>query len=137
MSATAVRRVVVPLDGSPASERALAPAIALTRALDSAIHLVSVVEPEDVVDTDVNDGSTAMHLARNAQEIETLGLAVSYEQRSGEPASELLSAVSPGDLLVITTHGRGAARRWQIGGVAEKLLRQATAPVVLVRADLP
>jgi nucleotide-binding universal stress UspA family protein len=48
-----------------------------------------------------------------------------------------MATLGPGDLLVITTHGQGAARRWQIGNVAEKLLRQAATPVALVRADTP
>nr|MBA3450124.1 universal stress protein [Chloroflexia bacterium] len=52
-------------------------------------------------------------------------------------ADELLAAVGPGDLLVITTHGQGAARRWQMGRVAEKLLGHASAPLVLIRADSP
>ena len=49
---------------------------------------------------------------------------------------EVMATLGTGDLLVITTHGQGAARRWQIGYVAEKLLRQAAAPVALVRADV-
>ena len=60
---------------------------------------------------------------------------VSTELRSGPAAVEVMAALGSGDLLIITTHGQGAARRWQIGNVAEKLLRQATVPVVLVRAD--
>jgi nucleotide-binding universal stress UspA family protein len=48
-----------------------------------------------------------------------------------------MATLGTGDLLVITTHGQGAARRWQIGNVAEKLLRQAATPVALVRADMP
>jgi nucleotide-binding universal stress UspA family protein len=60
---------------------------------------------------------------------------VTTEVRHGEPAPELLEALAAGDLLVISTHGEGPARRWQIGSVAERLLRHADAPVVLIRAD--
>ena len=34
----------------------------------------------------------------------------------------------------MTTHGDGGVRRWLLGSVAEKLVRQAAAPVLLVRA---
>ena len=77
------------------------------------------------------------YLARTAASLQALDVSASTEVRSGPAAAEVMAALGSGDLLIITTHGRGAARRWQIGNVAEKLLRQATAPVVLVRADTP
>jgi hypothetical protein len=36
----------------------------------------------------------------------------------------------------MTTHGRGGSLRWCIGSIADKLVRAAPAPVLLVRADL-
>jgi len=76
-----------------------------------------------------------MYLGRTAASLEALEVSASTEVRSGPAAVEVMAALGSGDLLIITTHGQGAARRWQIGNVAEKLLRQAAAPVVLVRAD--
>jgi nucleotide-binding universal stress UspA family protein len=55
------------------------------------------------------------------------------ELRTGQPAPELLAALRPGDLVVLTPHGRGGVRRWLLGSVAEKLVRLAPAPVLLVR----
>jgi nucleotide-binding universal stress UspA family protein len=34
----------------------------------------------------------------------------------------------------MTTHGRGGLKRWLLGSVAEKLVRHAAAPVLLVPA---
>jgi nucleotide-binding universal stress UspA family protein len=127
---TAIRRIVVPLDGSPAAQRALLPATVLAGALECPIHVVNVDESDD-------SAIPESQLQQLARTLSTGGQTATSERRSGGAASELLKAVSFGDLLVLTTHGRGAQRRWQIGSVAEKLLRQATAPVVLVRADLP
>lgn len=129
-----IRRVVVPLDGSLAAERALPLALVLASALDGPIHIVTVKEP-DAADAARSDTSIGVYLEQQTTIARAAGIAVTTEQRSGTPASELLAIVTAGDLLVMTTHGRGAARRWQIGSVAEKLLRQATAPVALVRAD--
>jgi nucleotide-binding universal stress UspA family protein len=42
--------------------------------------------------------------------------------------------IEPGDLLTLTSHGRGGVRRWLLGSVAEKLVREAKAPVMLVPA---
>jgi nucleotide-binding universal stress UspA family protein len=126
------RRVIVPLDGSVTAERALPLAATFASALNCRMHIVSV---DETADGAMANSSIGAYLERQAAANRTAGIEVSIEQRTGSPATELLTIVSPGDLLVLTTHGRGAARRWQIGSVAEKLLRQATAPVALVRAD--
>ena len=136
ISATALRRIVVPLDGSATAERALPVAIELASMLSCAVHLVSVDE-RGHDESGSAESPAAAYLRLQGEDLGLARLDVTTERRAGSPAIELLRAVAPGDLLVMTTHGRGAARRWQIGTVAEKLLRQATAPVVLVRADSP
>lgn len=123
-----LRRIVVPLDGSAAAERALPLAMKLAGMLDTRVHLISVMSAA----ADVDAGE---YLERQAASIQAHEAVISTEVRSGTAGDELLAAVEPGDLLVITTHGRGEARRWQIGRVAERLLRHASAPIVLVRAD--
>jgi hypothetical protein len=51
----------------------------------------------------------------------------------GDPARELVAAGQPGDLIIISTHGRDGALRWVIGSVAEAVARHASVPVMLVR----
>jgi nucleotide-binding universal stress UspA family protein len=147
-----VRRIVIPLDGSPGAERALPLATVLARMLSVPVHLVTASD-RDVRDTKSDSeqsgrglstvtiaasaGLAGDYLETAAASLRALDIATSTEIRSGPAATEVMAALAPGDLLVITTHGQGAARRWQIGNVAEKLLRQAGAPVALVRADLP
>lgn len=131
-SEAAFRRIVVPLDGSVTAERALPLAMTFASSLKCPLHLVSV---DETADGAMADGTYRAYLERQATSVIANGIDVSVEQRTGSPAAELLAIVAQGDLLVLTTHGRGAAKRWQIGSVAEKLLRQATAPVALVRAD--
>ncbi|MBA2597460.1 MAG: universal stress protein [Chloroflexia bacterium] len=142
IAATPVRRIVVPLDGSPAAERALPMAAKLATILAGQLHFITVDDADGVDQprsSTTDKGATAAHayLEQMAGDTTADAVAPSTEVRSGEAGNELLTAVGPGDLLVITTHGRGAARRWQIGRVAEKLLRHAAAPIVLIRADSP
>jgi nucleotide-binding universal stress UspA family protein len=144
-----VQRIVAALDGSRAAERALPLATLLARLLDVPVHLVTV---SDQISTPADpapghpprdDDSTPSHepaeayLERTAASLQICDVRTSSEVRTGPAAIEVMATLGPGDVLVITTHGQGAARRWQIGNVAEKLLRQAAAPVALVRADLP
>jgi nucleotide-binding universal stress UspA family protein len=143
-----VRRIVTALDGSLAAERALPMATLFARELGVPIHLVSV---SDQITSQAELGSEHgsrdrsesrdelpdTYLERTAASLVALDVAASTEIRSGPAAVEVMATLGSGDLLIITTHGQGAARRWQIGNVAEKLLRQAAAPVLLVRADTP
>ena len=146
-----VRRLVVPLDGSPAAERSLVLTQLLARMLNVPVHLVTVDESmtsdesmEDGAQAhgDIKDApasiseSTSTYLEQTADSLRTAEIPTSSEVRSGPAALEVMATLEHGDLLILTTHGQGAARRWQIGNVAEKLLRQAAAPVVLVRADV-
>ena len=148
VAAQPVRRIVAALDGSLAAERALPLATLLARHLGVPIHLVSVSDQitsraERDSEHRPRDGSAPRdeapdtYLGRTAASLEALDVSASTEVRSGPAAVEVMATLGSGDLLIITTHGQGAARRWQIGNVAEKLLRQAAAPVVLVRADTP
>ena len=147
-----VRRLVVPLDGSPAAERALALTTLLARMLDVPVHLVTADDSTSSTATPEagnRSGSTSeaalettteaarAYLEHVAESLRAGGNPTTSEVRSGPAALEVMATLQHGDLLILTTHGRGAARRWQIGNVAEKLLRQAAAPVALVRADGP
>src|SRR5215217_6063475 len=143
-----VQRIVVALDGSPAAERALPLATLLATRLQVPIHFVTVddqVSPRtdqghgrDAGDQSASHGEKSeAYLEATAASLLALEIVTSTEVRSGPAAIEVMAALGTGDLLVVTTHGQGAARRWQIGNVAEKLVRQAAAPVALVRADTP
>ena len=62
------------------------------------------------------------------------GVDASGEIVNGSPFFAISEATEPGDLLLLTSHGRGGVRRWLLGSVAEKLVREADAPVMLVPA---
>lgn len=49
----------------------------------------------------------------------------------------ILRAASTADLVVMGTHGRRGARRWWLGSVAERVLREAGRPLLIVRAETP
>jgi len=141
-----VQRIVVALDGSPAAERALPLATLFATRLQVPVHFVNVDDQESSQaeresGRHSGDQSAAVdekpdaYLDAKAAALQALDIMISTEVRTGPAATEVMATLGSGDLLVITTHGQGAARRWQIGNVAEKLLRQAAAPVALVRAD--
>jgi nucleotide-binding universal stress UspA family protein len=60
------------------------------------------------------------------------GMDVSSQVLHGSPFLEIAEALQEGDLLIMTSHGRSGVRRWLLGSVAEKLVRDAPVPVILV-----
>ena len=150
------RRVVVPLDGSPRAEGGLAIATTLAQSLTVPLHLVRVVGLDDVraVIRDarregpgapdigetfddaraVTEDQALDYLESVAAPLRTQGMTVETEILRGTPAFELLWNTKSDDLVVMTSHGHGGFRRWFLGSVAEKLVREGEAPLVLVPA---
>jgi nucleotide-binding universal stress UspA family protein len=146
-----IRRVVVPLDGSPLAEEALPAATSLAQRLHVSVHLVTAIDatkilPVEIMRTGAFDASvyeeTVAQLKADAtawltQAVEQLqheGVATTWSILHGSPFLAIADAVKPGDVIVMTTHGRGGAKRWLLGSVAEKLIREGPVPVVLVPA---
>lgn len=69
-------------------------------------------------------------------ELANNGVEVSSEVRFGQPAEEIIAYARDikADLIAMCTHGRSGIARWAYGSVADKVLRSAACPVLLVRA---
>jgi nucleotide-binding universal stress UspA family protein len=145
-------RIVVPLDGSDLAEQAVPVAAAVAADLGVPVHLMRVLDV-DALRATVQAGIHAAaaylrsqeeiqryaeeYLAEQVQQLRNRDLTATAEVLTGSPAVTLLDAIRPDDLVVMTTHGRGGVRRWLLGSVADKLVRAAAAPVLLVPANGP
>jgi nucleotide-binding universal stress UspA family protein len=145
-----IGRLVVPLDGSRLAETALPVAVDLASDLGVPIHLVRVLDSDPVRDT-IRGGlmaanaleatqtqvkqDAASYLAHEAMELMNRDERATWEVRVGKPAQEIVAALKPGDLLVLTTHARGGITRWLLGSIANHLVRESPVPVLLVRPD--
>lgn len=121
-------RIVVPLDGSPRAEQAVPIAAALAREIGIPVRLIHVVA-DDAAEGAARD-KTSQTLQAQAQTLRDDGLDASSEILTGQPASALLGALTPEDLVVMTSRGRGGLGRL-LGSVADRLVREAPAPVLL------
>jgi nucleotide-binding universal stress UspA family protein len=149
-------RLVAALDGSALAEQALPVAVRLAKRRGWPVHLVRVVDLDEIVREIWQDrqgdlyrlprdeayeearkrceAQAAAYLAVHAERLRQEGVQADYEVATGTPAFVLLELVKPGDLVVMTSHGYGGLRRWLIGSVTEKLVREAPSPVLIVRA---
>ncbi len=145
------QRILVPIDGSETSDRALQEAIKLG---DSAaqLRLVNVMEEIYALDAEgyaFIDYAVLQQAVRHSGE-RLLAAAAEKVQRAGKRAETVLLETNgeriasvieaeakrwQADLIVIGTHGRSGLSRLLLGSVAEGVARVATAPVLLVRAD--
>jgi nucleotide-binding universal stress UspA family protein len=147
------RKILIPVDFSPASRRALHHALGLARAYAATVHVVHVWEPPGLVKADLDAWSTG-HVeampaaARRAADdqmrelLDDFGFAASerpeYEILAGDPARAIVEMVNAGgyDLIVMGTHGRTGFSRLLVGSVAENVVRRARCPVLTVRDDV-
>ena len=141
-------RMLIPLDGSKLAENVLPYARALAGALDLRIELLSVVDTMDFARTThaghVRDFDPIIEAAVREGEQYLEGLARSFTGRKvtcvveqGQ-ADQIIIEKAAGDketLIGMATRGRSGIHRWLMGSVAEKVLRGATNPLLLVRGD--
>jgi nucleotide-binding universal stress UspA family protein len=144
-----ISRILVPVDFSAYSERALEYAIGLASRFGASLHLLHVVE--DPIATGVWGGETVLpdltelreELVKGAERqlvtyreaAARAGVSVSSTALVGLPAITIVDhAVSLGvDLIVMGTHGRTGMAHLVMGSVAERVLRHAPCPVLTVR----
>jgi nucleotide-binding universal stress UspA family protein len=140
--------MLIPLDGSKLAENVLPYARALAGALGLRIELLSVVESVDFARTThaghVRDLDPIIEAAVQESRRYLEGVARSF---TGSTATCFVEQGQPEDVIIeraagdketligMATRGRSGIHRWLMGSVAEKVLRGATNPLLLVRGN--
>lgn len=145
-----LKEILVALDGSPLAEAALEPAIELARLWDAEISLVQVVRPILLTSaphltfpSGYSEQITAMrresaqdYIRDVAERIREAGVRSTGVAVIGAAVPETLIDLATPErisLVALATHGRGGFRRLMVGSVADKLVRAANVPVLVVR----
>ena len=129
-------RILVPLDGSRRSERALPYAAGLAKVFGSELALIHD-ETIGLRDDDVPaSADTLGRITDLVQALQNMGLRVWSGVVHGPAAEAILRAADDAhaDLIVMSTHGRSGLGRWLYGSVADEVLRHTTLPIVLITA---
>ncbi|HUF26850.1 MAG TPA: universal stress protein [Gemmatimonadaceae bacterium] len=141
-------RIAVPLDGSAVAEEAIEPALATSGTNGVELSLLRVVPPpvtylrpaylQDLSASILAEMETdaARYLERVADRIARPGVTVRTVVFIDESAARGILAYAGGgavDMIAMTTHGRRGLARLVIGSVADKVVRGAGVPVLLVR----
>lgn len=145
------KHILVPLDGSHFAEMALPYARVLSEKFNSRLTLASVVETPIILGDEFVATANLQAAARETALAETntylmskrgemrqLGYDADFKLVEGRLVAEQLVelAITIGaDVIVMSTHGRSGLGRWLLGSVADKVLRQADIPVLLIRVQ--
>lgn len=141
--------VLVPVDGSELSEKALDYARAIVSA-DGMITLLSVVDLPDVTAYGLYPMSVAVeyydktisyaetgtkdYVARIADELREQGCNVREVISVGDAAERIVTQAKDlkADAIVMSTHGRSGLNQWLFGSVTQKVLSRMPCPVFVV-----
>ena len=145
------QRILVPVDGSPTSDRGLDEAIRIATPGQGRLRLVHVIDELSfslAMDASWGNSGNWLEMLREGgaalleaatTRVRTAGLhveAVLYDSFAGTVDQKVVEeAVAwKADVIVLGTHGRRGLGRLVLGSSAERILRMAPVPVLLVRA---
>ena len=145
-------KILVPLDGSELAECVLPQVEAITTGCQvSTVVFVRVAEPLEIPDGEAQmalpeeqwkqleadrTSDAQKYLEQLTQRLDFKGAQLETKVLSGKAADTLADYADGNDfdLIIIATHGRSGVSRWVWGSVAERILRSACVPVLMVRA---
>jgi len=141
-------KLLVPVDGSPTATRGLDEAIRVARLSGGTIRVFHVLDQHFAPGLEFCSAEVLTVLRQAGADI--VGPAKARVEASGVPVEAQVAETSSGtvadtvvdqarqwgaDLIVIGTHGRRGVRRLMIGSDAERIVRMASVPVLLVRDE--
>ena len=142
------QRILVPIDGSATSERALDEAIKFAQQQNSRIELVHVLEDiwyfdnenylnyAELVQTMRYSGEKILAQAQNKFLQAGVMVDIRLLEAQGERVANVIineAKNSLADLIIIGTHGRSGFSRMLMGSIAEGVVRMANIPILLIR----
>ena len=149
-------QILVPLDGSNSAEAALTHGQAIARDSGATVHLLRVVEHLDEISmARAGDGGFAAseysldlarrlssekkhqaeeYLERVASPLKEAGVQVETAVLEGDASEQVVEYANEHsvDLIVMSTRGRGAIRRFLVGSVTDRVIRTSEIPVIAI-----
>ncbi|MFQ3599339.1 MAG: universal stress protein [Chloroherpetonaceae bacterium] len=138
-----IRKILCPVDCSPASKEALNMALSTARIYGASVHVLFVFEPITHVPMFVKVNLEEVNREGKAQaERQLEGFLQVFDSETftselceGKASSKILERLSQFDLLVMGTTGRTGMSRWVMGSVTETVIRNAPCSFVTTHAQ--
>ncbi|ELZ82075.1 universal stress protein [Haloferax larsenii] len=135
--------ILLPVDGSPASEQAIPHVFGFAEMYDATVHVLFVADTEHDGVGGIVGGEVLAGLENEGQKLVD-GIVNRAHERDidavgvverGSPHETILEYATDHDIdvIVMATHGRTGIERVLLGSVTERVVRQASVPVLTVR----
>jgi nucleotide-binding universal stress UspA family protein len=145
-----LRRILIATNFSPQAERAFRVGTDLALRYGAEVRLVSALEPPPLYQrlatpvqthlVPIEELLRKMHgqLEAVAEDARRKGLRVTVDARLGKPFVEIITAARErgSDLIVVGTNATHGAARLLLGSTAERVVRKAALPVLVVKAEM-
>ena len=141
------KRLLIPFDGPPLAEQALPHAIAQARHFEAESILLQVLAPmpHSPLPGDTARGRALTLLSASAREylegvvsrVQKHGIGMQAATAEGNLPGAITEFAEANDvsLIVMSTRGQSSFSCWLMGSVADRVVRGASVPVLLVRAS--
>jgi len=144
------KKIIVPIDGSGWSERAIPHAVDIAQNNGAELILLHVFKPpasdyvgeialagqEDSLMAIREEMKQKLMALRGQIRSEKVNVRVQFIEGTGV-ASIICDYINDegADLVVMSSHGRTGVTRWLFGSVAHKVMQEVSVPVMIVRPD--
>ncbi|RYD65078.1 MAG: universal stress protein [Verrucomicrobiaceae bacterium] len=141
-----INHILVPVDFSEGTSHAIEYAVGIGLKFSSRITLLHVMEPITpppdglILDFDAYDHTLAEKAQKKLDELTAeLSPGADAGLTFGNPWACIVERAQQGgiDLIVMPTHGRTALKHLLLGSVAERVVRHAPCPALIVRQHQP
>lgn len=139
-------------DSSQLAERAIPVAARIARATGAEVLLFQavmlptygygpyfiqtpVMAPENILEADVANATA--YLRRIAASSDLVGIKTTIKVETGTATATIFATAQESmvDLIVICSRGQTGLKRWMLGSIAQKVVRQSSIPVLVLRDD--
>lgn len=141
---TLFKRILIPTDGSENTKEAIAKGLEMAKLMDAEVTALYVVDQTSFINFPMDstivsvysllekEGKDAVEYVRT--EGAKIGVRVTVKVEEGSPARKIVDSSKFHDLVVMGTLGRTGISKILLGSVAERVVRYADCPVLVIRS---
>jgi len=138
------KKILIPTDGSEYTKAAVRKGLEMAKATGGEVTALYVVDQTSFINFPMDstivsvytllekEGEEALEFVK--KEAETLGVKVTTRIEEGSPSRKIVDLSAEHDLVVMGTLGRTGFSKLLLGSVAERVVRFAKCPVLVVRS---
>jgi nucleotide-binding universal stress UspA family protein len=137
------KKILIATDGSEYTKKAIAQGLEIARLMDAEVTALYVVDQTSFVNFPMDSTVVSIYSLLEKEgkdavdyvvaEGEKIGIKVTGLVQEGSPVKKIIETAKEHDLIVMGTIGRTGFSKILLGSVAEKVVRFAPCPVLVVR----